>query len=84
MRYCPYKSFIISSEEIEINVVPGDINGDTSINLADLMLCLNHVAGDELLTDDAFLAADINGDGDVNLTDLMRLLQFASGQSGQL
>lgn len=79
-----YRCFIISTEEVEIKVTAGDINGDGNVNLVDLMMCLNHVSGEETLTDSAFIAADINGDGEVNLTDLMRLLNFLSGESGEL
>lgn len=79
-----YKCFIISTEEVDIKVTAGDINGDGNVNLVDLMMCLNHVSGEETLADDAFLAADINEDGNVNLTDLMRLLNFLSGESGKL
>ena len=76
--------FTISTKEVEIKVTAGDINGDGNVNLVDLMMCLNHVSGEETLTDSAFIAADINGDGEVNLTDLMRLLNFLSGESGEL
>ncbi len=79
-----YRCFIISTEEVEIKVTAGDINGDGNVNLVDLMMCLNHVSGEETLTDSTFIAADINGDGEVNLTDLMRLLNFLSGESGEL
>lgn len=79
-----YRCFTISTEEVEIKVTAGDINGDGNVNLVDLMMCLNHVSGEETLTDSAFIAADINGDGEVNLTDLMRLLNFLSGESGEL
>lgn len=79
-----YRCFIISSEEVEIEISAGDINGDGSINLSDLMMCLNYVSGAESLTDEQLVAADINSDGNVDLTDLMRLLAYTSGQSGTL
>ena len=62
----------------------GDINGDSNINLVDLMLCLNHVGGKELLEGRALTAADINMDGNVNLVDLMRLLNYVGGKSASL
>lgn len=84
-RYeCSYKCFTISSNPVDIQVVPGDINGDTIIDLADLMLCLHHVSGSEVLDGDALLAADVDSDGEVNLTDLMRILHYVSGSSTEL
>lgn len=59
----------------------GDINGDSNINLVDLMLCLNHVGSKELLEGKALAAADINNDDTVNLVDLMRLLNYVGGKS---
>lgn len=84
-RYeCSYKCFTISSNPVDIQVVPGDINGDTIIDLADLMLCLHHVSGSEVLDGDALLAADVDSDGEVNLIDLMRILHYVSGSSTEL
>ena len=62
----------------------GDINGDSNINLVDLMLCLNHVGRKELLEEKALAAADINNDNTVNLVDLMRLLNYVGRKSESL
>ncbi len=62
----------------------GDINGDSNINLVDLMLCLNHVGRKELLEGKALTAADINNDDTVNLVDLMRLLNYVGRKSDSL
>ena len=77
--------FIISApKQEEVDVVPGDINSDGSINIQDLMLCLNHVSQKTLLTGDALAAADVDGSGKVDIRDLMRLLNFVSGKSATL
>ncbi len=68
----------------EVVVTKGDINGDSVINISDLMLCLNHVSQKSLLKGKALLAADINGDGNITITDLMRLLNYVSGKSATL
>lgn len=60
----------------------GDINIDGTVGLADLMLCLNHVSGSDMLSGEALEAADVNGDGKVDLTDLMRILNYTSGAQG--
>lgn len=53
----------------------GDISGDGHVDIFDLMMCLNHVAGKTQLEGDAFKAANVvDTDDVVNLYDLMRLL----------
>lgn len=74
-----YRCFTISSDELEFDVIPGDINGDASVDLSDLMLCLHHVSGSDNLTGDSLLAADLDGNGIVDLADLMQLLHQVSG-----
>lgn len=74
-----YRCFTISSEKLEFDVIPGDINGDTSVDLSDLMLCLHHVSGSSTLRGDSLLAADLDGNGSVDLSDLMQLLHQVSG-----
>ena len=54
----------------------GDINMDGTINLFDLVMCLNHVAQKTTIYGDAWIAADVNEDGNVNLIDLMSLLNY--------
>ena len=77
--------FIISAPKKEkADVVLGDINQDGSINIQDLMLCLNHVSQKSLLTGDGLAAADVDESGAVDIRDLMRLLNYVSGKSATL
>lgn len=77
--------FIISAPKKEkSDVVLGDINQDGSINIQDLMLCLNHVSQKSLLTGEALTAADVDESGAVDIRDLMRLLNYVSGKSATL
>lgn len=62
----------------------GDINADGSVELTDLMSCLHHVSGSNMLEGAPLQAADVNGDGLVDLTDLMRILHYVSGSSTEL
>lgn len=65
----------------EKKVIPGDIDVNGVVDLFDVMRCLNHISGKNILTDKAFTAADVDGNGAVNLFDLMRILNHASGKS---
>ena len=62
----------------------GNLNGDESVNVVDLMMCLHFVSGRETFTGEASMAADINDDGIVNVVDLMRMLHYVSGRSTTL
>ena len=60
------------------SVILGDVNGDGSIGISDLMRLANHFAkGVEI--DEA--CADVNGDGKVTIADLMRLANFFAGKA---
>ncbi len=54
----------------------GDINEDGAVDILDLMMCLNHVAGKTKLEGNAFVAANVNEDDVVNLYDLMKILNY--------
>ena len=79
-----YEFIISAPKQEESNVVLGDINQDGSINIQDLMLCLNHVSQKSLLTGEALTAADVDESGAVDIRDLMRLLNYVSGKSATL
>ena len=79
-----YEFIISAPKKEESNVVLGDINQDGSINIQDLMLCLNHVSQKSLLTGDGLAAADVDESGAVDIRDLMRLLNYVSGKSATL
>lgn len=56
----------------------GDINGDGTINLKDVVMLRRYIAGGWNVTaDDA--AADVNGDGKVNLKDAVTLRRYIAG-----
>ena len=54
--------------------IPGDVNRDTKINLADVSLMLKYIAKWNVEPD--LGAADVTGDGKVNLGDVSLLLKF--------
>lgn len=67
-----------------LDVAVGDINMDGKIDLLDLMMCLHHVSGSEILEEEEYARADVNGDEVVDLIDLMRILHYFSGSSTTL
>lgn len=58
------------------DTIPGDINGDGNIDVADLTLLQNYIAGNAAPDDDEFNSADWNRDGMLNQDDLNQMLQF--------
>ena len=57
--------------------VPGDVNGDTVIDICDVMLALRYITNPEIRINE--LSADVNADGAVNVLDLARILQYIAG-----
>lgn len=57
----------------------GDINGDKTINTADLLRLMKYLCGDKSVGD-LSVTGDVNGDGRVDARDLFQLLKFVNGQ----
>ena len=64
-------------DKFKPELVAGDITGNNSVDLEDVNLLAQYIAGWEVSVNEA--AIDVNGDGDVNLNDLVRLAQFVAG-----
>jgi hypothetical protein len=54
----------------------GDVNGDSVINVIDVISTVNHIIGNTTLEGDDFCAADINGDSIINVTDIISLINI--------
>ena len=52
----------------------GDVNGDGTVNITDVILTVNHILGN---TPDKFdkVAADMNGDDVINISDITQMVQ---------
>ena len=61
-------------------VIWGDVNGDGTISLADLLKVKRLVVGAAGLSGWYHTAGDVNGDGSVGLADLLRLKQHVVGK----
>lgn len=62
--------------------IPGDINGDTSINNKDLGILMQYLNGWEVET--SLEASDVNADGNVNNKDYGLLMQYLNGWDVEL
>ena len=64
-----FGSDVITVEEAQVTVIPGDVNGDTKINSRDLSLIKKYISGVVNEDEIDFANADINVDGKVNTKD---------------
>jgi hypothetical protein len=55
---------------------PGDVNGDSTINVQDLILVVNMVLGN---SEPNYSLADLNGDGIINILDIITLVNMILG-----
>ena len=61
--------------------IPGDVNGDGEVNIADMNAVINVILSGGTVDADLFNAADVNGDGEVNISDVNALIQLIISQS---
>lgn len=89
------KSTIVKNGEIYIDKVQdenylliygknGDVTGDKTVNMTDLMKTLHHVSGRSGLSTLEQAIADINLDNRTNMADLMKILHYVSGRNKEL
>jgi len=58
----------------------GDVDGDGSINVADIVALISYILGNIQPTEAQLLAADINEDGIVNVADLTAIINIILGE----
>ena len=73
---CGYRTAEEDIEKLSGDRVPGDINGDGSVNNKDLTRLFQYLSDWDVEVDEG--ALDVNGDGSVNNKDLTRLFQYLS------
>ena len=75
-----YGGFTVTFEiEIVSRIVPGDVDGDEEVTVADALASLRAAIGLTQLEGDALAAADVDGDGAVTVSDALRILRKAAG-----
>jgi hypothetical protein len=63
---------------IDDSTLPGDANGDGSVNITDVAYVIDYING---TINSGFVkeAADVNGDGEVNITDVALIIDIING-----
>jgi hypothetical protein len=69
------------SNEVTYSICSGDVNGDFSRDIMDVVAIANHITENILITGDYLLAADVNQDGNVNIIDVVFLLNYIVGNT---
>ena len=64
--------------EIVSGVIPGDVNDDGEIDVADALAALRAAVGLTVLEGDEFEAADVDCDGAITVSDALRILRMAA------
>ena len=75
--YCYLDDVKISyTDKWPAQCVPGDVNGDGEVNIADVNAVISVILSGGTDDADLFKAADVNGDGEVNISDVNALIQL--------
>ncbi len=77
------KPFAAISLTIELELAPGDVNGDKAVDMEDVSEVLKHINGSIRLEGGRFEAADVSGDNAVSMKDVSLLLQYIKGSIAQ-
>ena len=60
---------------LDVQSVPGDVNGDGEVNIADVTTLIDYLLGGELDSFDE-IAADVDGDTQINIADVTALIDM--------
>lgn len=66
--------YLVESESPQCTA--GDVSGDGTINVLDVISTVNHIIGTSTLEGEGFCAGDVNGDGVINVTDIVSLINI--------
>jgi len=69
------------SETVQLgsNIMPGDVNFDSMLNVLDIVLVVNFILGSDTPSATEFSAADLNSDGMLNILDVVTLTNLILG-----
>ena len=60
-------------------VMAGDVNMDSEVNILDVVITANAALGQIELTPEQFQAADVNGDDTINILDIVQIVNIILG-----
>jgi len=68
------------------NGVCGDVNGDGSVDVLDIVLLMEYIISEGTLplTGEALACANVNGDGIVDILDVVAMISYVTGQTNNL
>ncbi len=75
-RNAPVGEKFVHIQPIDPEMLPGDVNGDGEINIADI-----NAVTDIILTDASEPSGDVNGDGEINIADVNAIIAIILGGS---
>jgi len=75
-RNAPVWEKFVHIQPIDPEMLPGDVNGDGEINIADI-----NAVTDIILTDASEPSGDVNGDGEINIADINAIIAIILGGS---
>lgn len=75
-RNAPVWEKFVHIQPIDPEMLPGDVNGDGEINIADI-----NAVTDIILTDASEPSGDVNGDGEINIADVNAIIAIILGGS---
>ena len=59
-----------------IEILVGDVNGDGSVNILDVVSIVAYMTDQVDLSDESLIAADFNGDDNINVLDIVMMLEY--------
>ena len=62
--------------EQDSQLFPGDVNGDDTVNILDIVMVANYTLGQAEFTDEQIQAADLNQDGIINILDIVQIINI--------
>lgn len=63
----------------ETPILIGDVNGDTLINVVDILLIVNHILENMILIGNQFEAADMDQNSEINVLDVVQIVAIILG-----
>ena len=62
----------------------GDINGDFTVNVLDVVFMVQHVLGNQEFTEEQLIAGDLTQDGGINILDIVALMNIIIGANDEI